>query len=186
MRTQWWCTLAVVAACGGSDPSASAVAHDPCAPLAIDAASLTDAEQAGVIDALALWRGHGITAMTLADGAAPAAGAASGGGGNDATGAPADAAIALRFEDAAATFHGVYDPDSASVLINRDLTGDADRAQLAIVIAHELGHVFGLVHIDPAVRLSLMNPGNLVTTPTDADQQALADLWGACPSAAAP
>jgi hypothetical protein len=158
----WWCPLAVVAACSGSDPSASAGAHDPCAPLAIAAPGATADEQAGIADALALWRGRGVTAFA-AD-AAPSA------------------TITIRFEDAADTFHGLYEPDQADVRINRDLTAAADRTTLSIVIAHELGHVFGLVHIDPAVRLSLMNAGNLVTPPTAADQQALAALWGACPT----
>jgi hypothetical protein len=155
----WWCPLVVVAACGGSDPSASAVAHDPCAPLAIAAPGATADEQAGIADALALWRGRGVTAFTDA---------------------PADATITIRFESAADTFHGLYEPDQADLLINRDLA--ADRAPLSIVIAHELGHAFGLVHIDPAVRPSLMNAGNLVTPPTDADQRALAALWSACPA----
>jgi predicted Zn-dependent protease len=68
------------------------------------------------------------------------------------------------------------------VLINRDLV---DRTALAIVIAHELGHVFGLVHVAATTRLSLMNPGNVVTPPTDADQRALEAMWGACTPAAA-
>jgi hypothetical protein len=161
LRTAWWCSVAVLAACSGSDPSASAVAHDPCAPLAIRAPDATADEQAGIEAALDLWRGRGVTAFT-AD-------------------APADpsSTITIRFESAAETFHGLYEPDQADVLINRDL---ADATQRSIVIAHELGHVFGLVHIDPAVRLSLMNAGNLVTPPTAADQQALAVLWAACPA----
>lgn len=161
--------LAGVAACG--DPTVSAVAHDPCVPLAILPSAPTDVERAGITDALALWRGRGVTAAAMND-AAPAL--------------PPDATITVRFEDAAATFHGIYDPASASVLINRDLTrATADQAALAVVIAHELGHVFGLVHVDAGERISLMNPGNLVTPPTAADQQALEALWGACPPAGA-
>ena len=87
------------------------------------------------------------------------------------------ATIDIEFADAAAAFHGVYDPATDRVLINRDLT---DPTTLAIVVAHELGHAFGLVHVSPAARLSLMNPGNLATTPTDADQQAVEALWGRC------
>jgi hypothetical protein len=154
--------LAAAACAACSDPQASegAGAHDACAPLAIARAAATPAEQAGVDGALALWRDHGVSAFD----AAPA-------------GAKPGATIDVEFADAAATFHGVYDPAADRVLINRDLT---DPATVAIVVAHELGHAFGLVHIPPATRLSLMNPGNLVTPPTDADQQAVEALWGHC------
>ncbi len=165
--------LALVAACGGTD-AASAIAHDACAPLAVRVASPTAIEQAGITDALALWRSHGLTTMTMS---------MSNDSNTDASVAPAtDDAIAIRFEDAAETFHGVYDPPSASILINRDLTTGQTPGELAIVIAHELGHVYGLVHVDPDVRLSLMNAGNLVTPPTDGDQRALEAMWGTCPT----
>jgi hypothetical protein len=156
---------AACAACGDPQASESAGAHDACAPLAITAAAATPAEQAGIDGALALWRDHGVTAFGA--GLPGAAGPAS----------TATLAIDIQFADAAAVFHGVYDPGGDRVLINRDLT---EPAMLAIVIAHELGHAFGLVHIAPAARLSLMNPGNLVTPPTDADQQAVEALWGRC------
>jgi hypothetical protein len=156
---------AACAACAAPQPSERASAHDACAPLAIIAAAATPAEQAGIDGALALWRDHGVSAF---DAALPP----------DATpgGAPG-ATIDIQFADAAAVFHGVYDPAADRVVINRDLT---DPVPIAIVIAHELGHAFGLVHISPATRISLMNPGNLVTPPTDADQQAVEALWGRC------
>ena len=159
------CALALVAACGGSDP-ASVVAHDACAPLTLHVAAPTAIEQTGITDALALWRDHGLTVMTLREDAIAE------------TNSPD--AIDVRFEDAAETFHGMYDPPSASILINRDLTTGHTPDPLAIVIAHELGHVFGLVHIDPHERLSLMNADNLTTPPTDGDQRALEALWGVC------
>lgn len=155
------CALALVAACGGAE-SASVEAHDACAPLALHVAAPTAIEAAGIGDALALWRDRGITAMTLGD-------------------APGADGLNVRFADAADTFHGVYDPPSASILINRDLTTGRTPDQLAIVIAHELGHVYGLVHVDRDERSSLMNPGNLSTPPTDDDQRALEALWGTCP-----
>jgi hypothetical protein len=163
--------LAVLTACS-ADPSASYLARDPCAALAVDAADATPLELDGIAAAFALWRDRGVSAFdtmparTMPGGATPA-------------GATADttAPIAIRFDDAAETFHGVYDPSSTTITINRALT---DRPVLAIVIAHELGHVFGLAHVAAVTRASLMNPGNLVTPPTDADQHTLEALWGTC------
>ena len=145
--------LAALAAC--DSPDQPYVARDPCVALAISAIDATSVQQDGIAEAQALWRAHGVAAFD---------------------GAPA-ASLEVRFADAASAFHGVYDPASDSVVINRGIT---DRATLAIVIAHELGHVFGLMHVASSSRVSLMNPGNLTTPPTDADQQTLEALWGTC------
>jgi hypothetical protein len=150
---------AACAACGDPQASEGAGAHDACAPLTVTAAAASAAEQAGIDGALALWRDHGVSAFDAAPPGAPAT------------------TIDIQFADAPAAFHGVYDPAADRVLINRDLT---DPATIAIVIAHELGHAFGLVHISPAARRSLMNPGNVITPPTEADQQAVEGLWGRC------
>jgi hypothetical protein len=147
--------LAVLAACGGPDPPGY-VARDPCAGLAITAMDATSVELDGIADAQALWRARGVAAFD---------GEASG------------TTLVVRFAEAGSVFHGVYDPVSDSVVINRGIT---DRATLAIVIAHELGHVFGLAHVAASTRVSLMNPGNLATPPTEADQQTLEALWGTC------
>jgi hypothetical protein len=150
-------TLSIVA-CTGSDPSY--VARDPCVPLEIAASPANPVERDGIDGAIALWRGRGVMAF------------------ESGTGVPSSApAIEVRFATAGAVFHGVYEPESNSVVINRGLT---DPAMVAIVIAHELGHVFGLAHVAATQRPSLMNPGNLVTPPTDDDQRALEALWGAC------
>lgn len=85
------------------------------------------------------------------------------------------AALEVRFEDAAPAFHGFYDDERGIVLINQRIT---DPDALAIVIAHELGHAFGLPHIDG--RASLMNRGNLSITPTDDDRAEVTARWGPC------
>jgi Matrixin len=158
--------LAALAACSGADQPAY-VPRDPCATLAIIASPATAVERDGITDALALWRERGVAAFD------PATGVTSPAPAPDA----APDAIEVHFDDAASVFHGVYDPDTDRVIINRGIT---DRATIAIVVAHELGHVFGLSHITASTRVSLMNPGNLVTPPTDDDQRTLEARWGVC------
>lgn len=145
----------MLAACS-ADPAASHVARDPCTALAVTPVDATPVELDGIAAAFTLWRDRGVSAFDSA---------------------AADSAIAIRFDDAADAFHGVYDPPSATITINRAIT---DRTTLAIVVAHELGHVFGLAHIAATTRASLMNPGNLAMPPTDADQRTLESLWGSC------
>jgi hypothetical protein len=167
-RSAWWTTAALAGtacgactACSGTGSSETSV-RDPCAPLGIVAAPATAVERDGIAGALALWRDRGVAAFDPVDAPAPAVPGAS---------------LEIRFDDAADVFHGVYDPAGGRVLINR---GIADASRFSIVIAHEFGHAFGLIHIAPATRTSLMNPDNLTTPPTEADQRALEAMWGSC------
>ena len=152
--------LAALAACSADSPE-SYGARSPCAALALTVTGASVAQRDGIAGAIALWHDRGVSAFDDAAGGAPEAAAD---------------ALEIRFDAAAATFHGIYEPAAGRVLINRDL----DAATLGIVIAHELGHVFGLVHVSPDARRSLMNPGNLSTPPTDDDQRALEARWGTC------
>jgi hypothetical protein len=137
--------------------------HDVCAPISLSVHQPSDVQTAGIDGALLLWRAHGVEKISVLDGAA--AGAAS---------------IELRFEAAAPPFHGLYDDEASIVYVN---SGIEALAPLSIVIAHELGHAFGLPHVETAERDSLMNPGNLITPPNDADQAAIEALWGRCEEA---
>jgi hypothetical protein len=65
-------------------------------------------------------------------------------------------------------------------LINRRLSGEP----LEITVAHELGHAFGLWHVEHEVRTSVMNPGNLTVAPNAGDASDVAVLWGRCPDGA--
>lgn len=143
---------AALAACAGQGATTIANTFDPCHPPVVVADEpATALETDAIAGALALW---GVPAT---DASSPT--------------------LPVRFDDAAAAFRGLYDDQAAVIYINADIS---DAHTLSIVIAHELGHAFGLVHISPAARVSLMNPGNLVTPPTEADQQAVEALWGRC------
>jgi hypothetical protein len=148
--------VAGIAGCSAGDGVIDRT-FDPCDVIALDAAGATAAQQAGVDDAVAMWRERG----------APHASAV-----------PVDGApvIPVIFEDADPASHGFYDDVEAVIYINTDL----DAGARAIAIAHELGHAFGLYHVPESERTSLMNPHNLAIGPTDEDARALTALWGAC------
>jgi hypothetical protein len=158
--------VAVVSAAGcAQDPAASgpAVAFDPCTPVSlVPDATATDTQLQGVAAGAALWNAS--AASDLLSGSS-----ASGGAGPT---------LPIHFQVAGAPFHGLYDAPSGQIYINDDLAGD----ELAITIAHEVGHSFGLVHIPSNERPSLMNPANLTVVPTAADVATLAGLWGRCGS----
>ncbi len=162
--------LALLAAAGsavacapGEASGGPAVTFDPCAPVTLTPdATASAVELGGIAAAAALWNQDAGSALAMV---APA--------GTD--GGPS---LPIHFQNAAAPIHGLYDAPDGQVFINDDLSG----AELSITIAHEIGHSFGLVHIPPDVRPSLMNPGNLTVSITPADVTTLAGLWGRCGS----
>ncbi|HVR00521.1 MAG TPA: matrixin family metalloprotease [Polyangia bacterium] len=87
-------------------------------------------------------------------------------------------AVPLHFQAAAPPSHGFFDPARGEIFVNVDLGA----RPLAVTIAHELGHAFGLVHVTD--RASVMTAGNLDVQPNVGDVAALAKLWGACGPAA--
>jgi hypothetical protein len=151
----------LAAACGGT-PSGPAIHYDPCKPLVlVPAADARPEEVASTREAAAMWNALGLTRMSLeeVDGAEH---------------------IPVVFRDAPDAFRGIYEEQRGDVAVNRRL-GDA--RQRAVVIAHELGHAVSLHHVDPSVRVSVMNPANLDVAPTGDDGSAMADAWGRCASA---
>lgn len=88
---------------------------------------------------------------------------------------PPDQTLDISFEEAALLFRGVYEDELGDVVVNRRLKNPDD---MAITIAHELGHALGLPHINS--RSSVMNDGNLEFEPLESDVTALVDLWGPC------
>jgi Zn-dependent peptidase ImmA (M78 family) len=139
------------------------LSFDACAPLALaPEPSATTAQTAGLSAAIASWNAVAGTHLTLA-------------------GAEPITALPVRFQAAAAPDHGLYDGARGMIFLNDDLSG----SQLAVTAAHEIGHAFGLTHVDASVRTSVMNPGNLSTLPTAVDAAQVAGLWGPCRPAAA-
>lgn len=151
--------LLVLAACGGPPLAGPAIAYSPCDPVLLSPEAGTTAEELESIEsAIAMWREVGLTTLSLSS--------------SDAAGA-----VPLRFEHAAAVFHGVYEPGSGQVFVNRGLVG----FERAVTVAHEVGHALGLPHVERSLRPSLMNPGNLTELPSWEDQGELQLLWS-CPA----
>jgi hypothetical protein len=147
---------------GADTPTGPIVTFDACAPLVlVPDATATDAELAGIASALALWN---TTAGTQLD--------------TSTTPPDGVSAVPIHFQAAAAPMHGLYDPQAVAIFINEDLSSLP--SEMAITIAHEVGHTFGLVHIPESTRPSVMNPGNLSVTPNAADVATLAGIWGSC------
>lgn len=156
------------AGCDDTASDSSAVASvrlDACQPvvLVLDA-SATDSQKAGARAAIELWNRGASTRLTVSQ--------AEGDGAADVS--PGATALPLHFRKAAALSHGFFDPVVGEVLINQALSAPA----LNVVIAHEVGHAFGLFHVTD--RPSVMKPGNLDVAPTAGDVAELAKLWGTC------
>jgi hypothetical protein len=153
--------FASLAACASDSNAPIKLTHDACAPLALVSTSASQAQLEGMDAGQSLWRDHGAPSIGLRAGAT----------------------VEVRFETAAPPFHGLYDDNEGVIYINNDLQ---EPQTLAIVIAHEVGHSFGLLHVPADEHPSVMNPGNLTTTPNAEDQAALARLWGPCEAPTGP
>lgn len=147
-------------ACAPDDHAPAEVSFDPCEPLGISlVGEMSAAETNSVAEAISMWRLAGAQVDI-----------------DDAAGS-AFPSLTLRFDDAAPIFYGVYLDESGEIVINHSLPDNSRR----ITIAHELGHAFGLAHVERADRVSLMNPGNLDIGITAGDLAELDRVWGACP-----
>lgn len=153
--------LAGALAGGGCDsgPSTFAVTFDPCQGLALaPVASATADELASVDDAVAMWRAVAPVDLSL-----------------DAA-AEDRPTLPIVFDDVS-LYWGRYDDAGQTIEISTEVD---DRRARAVVLAHELGHAFGLYHVDPSDRVSVMNKGNAETAPTPADGAALDVVWPDC------
>ena len=146
-------------ACGSGSPDETIdVTYAPCEPLQlVPASDATADEMASLEDAIAMWQDYGVD-ITLDE-------------------RPDARKLPVKFEPAALAFYGLYEDEVGEVLINRRLD---DRRERAITIAHELGHAFGLWHVDRGDRVSVMNTHNLDVEPNVGDMEALEATWRGC------
>lgn len=157
--------LLVTGCAADSSGSIEGIVFDPCAPVVLlPAGNTTNDELTSIDEGLALWDPVADLHVTRDEG----------------SDAPV---LSIQFEDSAPFFHGIYLPETADIVVNRRLGESPERA---VTIAHELGHAFGLPHVSPDERPSVMNPGNVTLAPTAADAEALSALWGRCSSASGP
>lgn len=132
-----------------------------CAPLVVAPPDdATDDELAGIDLGLDMWNRMASTRLTRDP-------------------RPGAAVLPIRYVHSAAFFFGTYLDEEATVLLNRDGGSLHERA---VVVAHEIGHAFGLWHEEDCD--SVMNPGNLDIEPNSRDVEALAERWGPCPKQA--
>lgn len=152
-------TMFCALACAGADDEPIETVFDACEPLVIFAdEGVTEERKASVKRAVSMWNEAAGTKLSTED-------------------VPGAARIPLRFEKAAAAFYGFYDDERALIFVNTELR---DARERELTIAHEIGHAFGLFHVEESERPSLMNRGNLAFGIMDDDVAALRDLWGDC------
>ena len=158
--------FATLPGCTSSGNETAETVFDPCSPLQIAlSASVTDAERAGVDAAIAAWNAQLPTQIvSIADEAlyrqTPRA----------------DDVLPIEF----ATKFGLraaYFDKTGVIIVSSELLAPEE---YGVAIAHEMGHAFGLPHIDPKVRASVMNVGNTTVAPTVEDAAEVAALWPSC------
>lgn len=88
-----------------------------------------------------------------------------------------NAALPIRFARMGLGQLGIYEDEIGKVTVSSEIK---DTHALAIVIAHEVGHAFGLWHVEKDQRTSVMNPANDTVEPNAKDVEAVWALWGEC------
>lgn len=84
--------------------------------------------------------------------------------------------IPVVFEKAAQAFRGYYDDELGVIYLNEGLTGE----NISVTLAHEIGHTFGLFHVEETERISVMNHGNMTVVPNRNDASDVEAIWGRC------
>jgi hypothetical protein len=143
------------------------IVHDACEPLhVVPPEGVSDAQLRAIDQGIGLWNDGGETHLVRDP---P--------GAFSLTSSAASGTVPIAFDLSGPFSLGLYDPRVGIVSINGGLE---DPTALSITVAHELGHSMSLPHVNPDTRPSVMNPANVVVTPTAEDQAALIAAWGDC------
>jgi Zn-dependent protease with chaperone function len=150
--------FAALSACDVA-PREADIRFDPCQLLVLEPpADANPGQRQALRDAVALWQAVGVQRVAVAD-----ARLRSG------------QRLSVDFRKAAANFFGYYDGQRGRIAVNASLT---DATARAVTLAHEVGHAWGLPHVPPTTRRSVMNPANLDVPPQPADAAAVWALVG--------
>jgi hypothetical protein len=150
-------SAALITACGRTVASQDPIFFDPCLPLRVAApGDCSSSQRDSVSSGLDMWNRVAHTDLEL----------------DEEPGVPT---IPVQFQHAAKAFFGLY--EAGVIYVN---SGIADDHARAVTVAHELGHAFGLVHVNKSVRLSVMNVNNYTIEPNEGDVEALTHIWGVC------
>jgi len=146
--------LGLVPACSSSDEVDTV--YNPCAPLTIALGpDATAAEVNGVEGAILLWSDVLPVQITIGSGERAAD------------------VLPIHFESDV-PYRAMYWDSIGVISVSRDRL---EPAEYPLAIAHEMGHAFGLLHVTPEERPSVMNVGNVEIAPTPEDAAGVHACW---------
>lgn len=150
--------LCLCAGCFGGDDIDTV--FDPCSSLTVAPAEGTEASEVASIEAAIEAWGRVLPVQAAVE-----------------VGSTDPAALRVVFESGDLFYRATYWDQLGEISLSRE---HLDPGDYALAVAHEMGHAFGLHHVAPDQRESVMNVGNLEVPPSPADAAAVGELWDSC------